>query len=394
MLEIKGEIMNNFKKVALALAMALSFTACVNNQEAETKEESKTEETATETTEKTEPADDASDKEENTEEKVEEENTEEEKDDSKEESTGKMEDEPHYGEPIKVGYNGGVCTGAPGIAKVRGEFEKRGIDVEFINVDSDVDSIGTHTADATVGHIAKFVPPTVNGVDMVFASGAHTGCKSLYVLNNDDIKDTSGLKGKTVAFPGAIGTADHNIAIRFFDKDGIKPDEVNYKQVEVSAIVQAMESGEIQGAILSDEYADKFIEDGTIKRIRSLSFDDDFKDEACCVNALNGDFVKENPLMAKAYNEAVLATQKWIEDNVEEAAQILFDNNWASGDFDTVVKMMDSYNWAVSLDQTESTLEGVVEDYKNLGIIDPEVDKDEFISSYWNTLGLNDSDIK
>ncbi|MDU0894729.1 MAG: ABC transporter substrate-binding protein, partial [Anaerococcus sp.] len=185
-----------------------------------------------------------------------------------------------------------------------------------------------------------------------------------------------------------------NIAIRFFDKDGIKPDEVNYKQVEMSAIVQSMESGELAGAILSDEYADKFVQDGTIKMIRSLSFDDDFKDEACCVNALNGDFVRENPLMAKAYNEAVLSTQKWMEDNVEDAAKILFDNNWASGDFDTVVKMMDSYNWAVSLDETEDTLEGVVDDYRKLGIIDSDVKTEDFISNYWNSLGLKDSDIK
>lgn len=386
--------MNNFKKTALILAMALSFTACVNNNQDAKKEETQAEMPAGD--EKTDTsAENVNDKDPET---VEEETGKEAKDNENEdndvEATGKMEDEPHYGQPIKVAYNGGICTGAPGVADVRGEFEKRGLEVEFINVDSDIDSIGTHTADATIGHIAKFVPPTVNGVDAVFASGAHTGCKSLYVLNNDEINDTEGLKDKTVGFPGAIGTADHNIAIRFFNNDGITPEEVKYKQVELSAIVQSMENGEVQGAILSDEYANKFVEDGTLKRIRSLSFDDDFKNEACCVNALNGDFVRENPLMAKAYNEAVLSTQKWIEDNVEEAAQILFDNNWASGDFDAAVEMMESYNWAVTLDDTEKTLETVIEDYKNLGIIDSEITKEEFISNYWNNLGLKDSDIK
>ena len=386
--------MNNFKKTALILAMALSFTACVNNNQDAKKEETQAEMPAGD--EKTDTsAENVNDKDPET---VEEETGKEAKDNKNEdnnvETTGKMEDEPHYGQPIKVAYNGGICTGAPGVADVRGEFEKRGLEVEFINVDSDIDSIGTHTADATIGHIAKFVPPTVNGVDAVFASGAHTGCKSLYVLNNDEINDTEGLKDKTVGFPGAIGTADHNIAIRFFNNDGITPEEVKYKQVELSAIVQSMENGEVQGAILSDEYANKFVEDGTLKRIRSLSFDEDFKNEACCVNALNGDFVRENPLMAKAYNEAVLSTQKWIEDNVEEAAQILFDNNWASGDFDAAVEMMESYNWAVTLDDTEKTLETVIEDYKNLGIIDSEITKEEFISNYWNNLGLKDSDIK
>lgn len=386
--------MNNLKKIALTLAMALSFTACVNDNQETKKDDTQAEMPAGD--EKTDTsAENVNDKDSQTVEKEADKEANDNKDEDNDvETTGKMEDEPHYGEPIKVAYNGGVCTGAPGIADVRGEFKKRGLEVEFVNVESDVDSIGTHTADATVGHIAKFVPPTINGVDMVFASGAHTGCKSLYVLDNGEINDTEGLKGKTVGFPGSIGSADHNIAIRFFDKDGIKPDEVNYKQVEMSAIVQSMESGELAGAILSDEYADKFVQDGTIKMIRSLSFDDDFKDEACCVNALNGDFVRENPLMAKAYNEAVLSTQKWMEDNVEDAAKILFDNNWASGDFDTVVKMMDSYNWAVSLDETEDTLEGVVDDYRKLGIIDSDVKTEDFISNYWNSLGLKDSDIK
>lgn len=386
--------MNNFKKTALILAMALSFTACVNDNNDTKKEETQAEMPAGDPNTDTS-AENVNEKDpETVEENTGKEAKYNENEDNDVETTGKMEDEPHYGQPIKVAYNGGICTGAPGIASVRGEFEKRGLEVEFINVESDIDSIGTHTADATIGHIAKFVPPTVNGVDAVFASGAHTGCKSLYVLNNDEINDTEGLKEKTVAFPGAIGTADHNIAIRFFNNDGITPEEVKYKQVELSAIVQSMENGEVQGAILSDEYANKFVEDGTLKRIRSLSFDDDFKNEACCVNALNGDFVRENPLMAKAYNEAVLSTQKWIEDNVEEAAQILFDNNWASGDFDAAVEMMESYNWAVSLDDTEKTLETVIEDYKNLGIIDSEIKKEDFISNYWNNFGLKDSDIQ
>ena len=55
---------------------------------------------------------------------------------------------------------------------------------------------------------------------------------------------------------------------------------------------------------------------------------------------------------------------------------------------------MDSYNWAVSLDETEDTLEGVVDDYRKLGIIDSDVKTEDFISNYWNSLGLKDSDIK
>lgn len=382
--------MKKYKKIALALALALSFAGCVNNNEGaqntSTTEVAETQstDTSSENVNDKDPAD--------VEEATGEAANDNDNEDNDVEATGKIEDEPRYGTPIKVAYNGGICTSGPGIASVIGEFEKRGLEVEFINVESDVDSIGTHTADATVGHITKFVPPTVNGVDMVFASGAHTGCKSLYVIDDENVNSTADLKGKTIGIPQPIGSSDHNIAIRFFSNDGIMPEEVNYKQVELAAIVQALENGEIQGAILSDEYADKFMADGTLKRIRSLTWDDDFKDETCCVNALNGDFVRENPLMAKAYNEAVLSAQKWMEDHVEEAIEILYENNWASGDKEAATRMLDSYNWAVTIDNTEQTLGVVFDDYDRFGIINTDMTKDDFIANYFNSFGVKDSD--
>lgn len=306
----------------------------------------------------------------------------------------KIEDEPRYGTPIVISYNGGICAGAPNIADIRGEFKERGIEVEYVSGESNVDALGTGKADASVGHITKFIPPTLNGVNMIFTSGAHTGCKSLYVLNDRKIESTKDLVGKTVGFPEPIGASDQNIALRFFHKDNIGVDEVKYKQVELSAIIQSLEKGEIQGAILTDEYADKFLKDGTLKRIRSLTWDDDFKNETCCVNAMNADFVEENPLMAKLYNEAVIETQIWIEEHPEEAAKILYDNNWASGDFDASVRMLDSYNWNVTFENTSNTFKTGFNEYKEMGIIKTEMDSDEFLKNYWQTIGLKDSDFK
>ena len=99
--------------------------------------------------------------------------------------------------------------------------------------------------------------------------------------------------------PNGIGDSDHNIGLRFLNHDNIDIKDVKFKPVEQSAVILAMESGEIQGAILSDQFAEKFVEEGKIKYIRSLTYDEDFQTEACCVHALNGDFVRENPITAK-----------------------------------------------------------------------------------------------
>ena len=62
-------------------------------------------------------------------------------------------------------------------------------------------------------------------------------------------------------------------------KDGINPLEMNYEVVETSACIQAMKDGKIAGAILTDYYAYKFVQNGTLKVLRSLTWDEDFQDE-------------------------------------------------------------------------------------------------------------------
>lgn len=294
--------------------------------------------------------------------------------------------EPMYGKTITIGYNGGLCTGAPGVAKVLGYYEAEGVDVEIVNVQAKVDAIGTNQVQMTTDHIATLLVPTVNGINMVFTTGAHTGCKSLYVLNNDEINTTADLIGKVVAVPDGIGNSDHNIGMRFFNKDNIDPREVTFRQVEASASILSMENGEVQGVVLSDQFAEGFVEDGTLKVIRSLTFDQDFANEPCCVHAFNKTFVEENPITAKKMTKAVKEASIFIGENIEEATQILFDNNWASGDFDQACRMMDSYDWAIGDELAEVALKSIIDDYKSFGLISEDKDTEATLNEVWNPL--------
>ena len=160
-------------------------------------------------------------------------------DDSRSVSSAKVDDaslseddlwkkEPMYGKEILIGYNGGLCTSAPSLAQVRGFFDKYGVNVKVLRVQSIIDSMGTGKIHLMTDHIATLLVPAVNGIDMVFTTGAHTGCKSLYVLNNGEINSTKDLIGKIVAVPEGIGNSDHNIGLRFFNHDGISPKEVKF----------------------------------------------------------------------------------------------------------------------------------------------------------------------
>lgn len=300
----------------------------------------------------------------------------------------KIEDEPYYGKTIPVGYTGGLCTSAPALADELGYYDEEGLDVEIINVQSKVDAIGTGQVVQTTDHIATLLVPAVNGIDMEFLAGAHTGCKSLYVLSDSEVENTSDLVGKSVAIPDGFGNSDHNIALRFFNHDSIDPNEIKFKQVETSAVIQSMQSGEIQAAVLSDQYADGFVEDGTLKIIRSLTWDDDFKVEPCCVHAFNKEFVKENPLIAEKMVSAIRKASEYFAENHNEAVEILQNANWASGDYDLVVKMSETYNWKVTNDMSKKALEDIIDDYKTFGLIDADKDTEEILNNVWSPVDV------
>ncbi len=57
-------------------------------------------------------------------------------------------------------------------------------------------------------------------------------------------------------------------------------------------------------------------EDGTLRIIRSITFDDDFKDETCCVFAISKNIVENNPITARKLTKAHENARKWIMANL------------------------------------------------------------------------------
>lgn len=294
--------------------------------------------------------------------------------------------EPAYGQTIKIGYNGGLCLGAFGIAQVKGFYEAEGLKTEIVNMNSQQDAIGTGQVDVTGDHIASFLVPAVNGVNATFTTGCHTGCKSLYVLADSSIEKTSDLKGKTVGLPDGIGNSDHNIALRFLNHDDINPKDVNFKAVTSDAVVQAMLNNEVQAAILNDQFAKKFVDNDTIKIIRSLTFDKDFEHEPCCIHAINSNFLEKNPITAKKLTRAHQNASNWIEDNKEEFVDLMLENNWASGDRKLVLEIANTYNFKISDEDTQTTLKNIINDYKEFGILDSSINTDQALAKIWDPL--------
>jgi NitT/TauT family transport system substrate-binding protein len=294
--------------------------------------------------------------------------------------------EPRYGSKIQLGWSGGLCTAQLGVATKKGFYEDEGLDVELVKVGttSVADGVGAGKMDVTSDHIATLLVPATNDVPITFTLGLHIGCKSLYVLNDSEYKSTADLKGKTIGLPDGIGNSDQNISFRFFGRDGIDPTtEVNWKPVEASACVQALQNDEIQGALLGDLFAEKFVAQGILRYIRSITWDDDFKKEPCCILTFNRTFIKENPVTAKKFTRAVQKAGQWVHDNNEEALQIMLDNEWATGEEESLLKYLKAFGFVVSEQQTKDSLLDIITDYKKYGIIDNPESAEDILASVW-----------
>lgn len=296
-----------------------------------------------------------------------------------------MKKEPAYGRPIHYFMSDG-CTSGPTMADHLGYYKEAGLTAEGVKGSSDVEALGTDQVDVATGMMAKMLVPITNGVDITFVGGAHIGCKSLYVLADSDYNTTADLKGQKISAPNGIGKSDYNITALLLDADGIDySKDVELVQVSADACVTAMENGEIASALLSDTFAYSMVKDGKLKCIRS-QLDSDFANRTCCVMAMNGTFVKENPTIAKKVAQAVQKAHSWMRDNSEEATKVLMDMGWNGGNYEMNIMINNSLQFGLSDEFTGDTLKDFIERYIRLGLITSMDNADEVLKLAWTPI--------
>ena len=296
-----------------------------------------------------------------------------------------MKKEPAYGRPIHYFMSDG-CTSGPTMADHLGYYKEAGLTAEGVKGSSDVEALGTDQVDVATGMMAKMLVPITNGVDITFVGGAHIGCKSLYVLADSDYNTTADLKGQKISAPNGIGKSDYNITALLLDADGIDySKDVELVQVSADACVTAMENGEIASALLSDTFAYSMVKDGKLKCIRS-QLDSDFANRTCCVMAMNGTFVKENPTIAKKVAQAVHKAHSWMRDNPEEATKVLMEMGWNGGNYEMNIMINNSLQFGLSDEFTGETLKDFIGRYIRLGLITSMDNADVVLKLAWTPI--------
>ena len=295
-----------------------------------------------------------------------------------------MKKEPAYGKTFPYFMYSGCAAGIT-VAELLGYFDEIGLDTEMFKGASDVEAVGTGQVNAVITHIATLLVPITNGVDIALVGGAHQGCKSLYTLADSEYKSLEDLKGTQVAIPNGIGNSDYNITCMMLDAIGIDPKaDLDLIQVTADACVAAMQKGEISAAILSDVYAYGMVKDGTLRCVGSM-LDSAFTDlSMCCAIALNGEFLRENPVISKKFVQCVHKAHAWIRDNPEEATDLLLENSLNSGDREMNIMINNSLQFGVTDAHMEEQLRNIVECYLKLDLITSMEDADEVMDLVWN----------
>lgn len=296
-----------------------------------------------------------------------------------------MQKEPAFGTELKYLFNGGACVSAKYLAEELGYYEEYGINATYVQGSSVVETVGTGQCMWGTDHIATMLVPVTNGVNMTFVCGAHIGCKSIYVPADSDIQSVEDLKGKTIAIHDGIGNSDQNICYRLLDEYGVDPTtEVEFLNVEDNAAtVASMENGEVDATIFSDYFVMANYPDD-MRMICSITYSPEFQDEACCVTAMNNDFLEKNPVHAKYIVKAIKRAGQYARLNSEDAVQLMYDTDMMTGDQEVQQKFWDSLHFGLSDAFTEQSLREIAEDYLRLGIIENQnLTVDEIMDMAW-----------
>jgi len=186
-------------------------------------------------------------------------------------------------------------------------------------------------------------------------------------------------KGKT------IGIVDFKSPTDLWARQAIKnmgldPDEdVEYAVLPVPAMTEAIKSGKIDlGMIAQPFYAE--VEDSDDFQVAFTSKDGVTFDEDFLALFFNPTFIEENEEAVEAFMEDYKASMKYYLENIEEARQLLIDNEFVLADPDVFVPMEDSNrseNLSLDVDSWSKLQELLLEE----GWIENEIDLDELIDT-------------
>ena len=309
---------------------------------------------------------------------------------SEEELTALYEKEPAHDQTITVNYTGSLCPVALPVAKYLGYVEEEGISsFDFVQISGSAarDALASGNLTVAIGFLSDWLLYYQNGEEVVSTLALHSGCASAATLADSDI--TKFEKGLRVGVSGDIGGVFHNIGLRFINHDGFSTEDFTWVALEPGTLLAALQEGQVDVIVASDELIYNFVEDGYAKVIRSQDYDPDFESEVCCSLGFNKDFVKNNPVTVYKITRAVYRASKWLaenEENREKAVDLLIDKQYISATKEMGVKLVNLLHYGFGTKELVATTNVIGQEYKDLGLLPADFDlsdaEEKFLVKY------------
>ena len=219
-------------------------------------------------------------------------------------------------------------------------------------------------------------------VKVIGLYGAASKTNQLLATSNSGIKSISDLKGKKVGV--TIGSVGHQLLYILLDSVGLKPSDIQVLNLQPADIKSSLASNSIDAAVTWDPIATQIINDGIAKLIT------DGEKYKLSVNVIiaNSDFLKEHGDVAERLIKVLNKAQKWIEENQQEALEIVSKDSGFT--VDVLKPSFDKTDRSIKF--TDETIQSIKDTAKYLydnKIIKKEVSVDDLIDkSYLNNVGI------
>lgn len=286
---------------------------------------------------------------------------------------------------ITLGHTGGVCEAPFFMAYEKGFFKEEGLDVTLVQGDGNFrkEGVATGKLDATDSVLMGWMMPFVEGMDIKITTGIHTGCMDILVPVNSAVKSIKDLKGKTIGVSGAIGSGAHMYATGAMLEAGLSDKDVTWKAYPNPELIQALAKGEIDAIASPDTLAETWIKDGKVKMLSSMAMDAPFNGETCCHLVVNGERLRNDPEAIRRLTNAVIKGAKWVNENKEEAVEIMLAKKYTQGDKETNLKLLNSYNYNTDNVLGKKAVTKAAERFVKAGILPSDFDKEAFLQKIY-----------
>lgn len=231
---------------------------------------------------------------------------------------------PAEKKPIIIAYTPWTGYGALFVAKEKGMFKNKGVDVEL----QAIEGVGDRKQALVAGKIQAMaasldvsVSAAGEGVPMkfVWAFDASNGADGLIVKKGKGIEKIADLKGKEVAFHR--GSSSHFFLTTLLEKNGLKESDIKAVDMKASEAASAFMAGKVDAAVTWEPHLGKAKAAGEIV----LATSKDTPGLIADVLAFREDMVKNNPETVQAVVAALAEATDFMNKNPDETNKILAD---------------------------------------------------------------------